>query len=286
MLAKSSKIPMIVFALVTVLTNFGAVAGTGSTGGGDVVALQFVQSMNSALKRIETKLPLIRARVNLKELNQLVQEVSVVIVQTPLKVKRDGVEQDSTAINDRVAKVIYLNREKWTETLNPLLQEAMALHEYLSIAGLEETGQYFISSAYLRALGELDDPLVLPNRTPAQKNNPEGNRLLTELERVMHMLCDPEHWDLEDRRCLKVLHSDLREAGKVPQIPGGYPLRMFALMVSEEYQKRGYGTFSIKQFMEKFQEEPCAMEQGPKQGQRAITPICLAIAANKLVHQQ
>ena len=283
---RSLKILSIVFALVTVLTNFGAVAGTGSTGGGDIQGLEFIKAINSALHRIETKLPLIREKVDLKGLYQLVQEVNVIVVETPLKVKRDGVEQESTAMNDRVAKVIYLNREKWTETLNPLLQEAIALHEYLSLAGLEDTGQYFISSAYLRALGEIDDPLILPNRTPAQKNNPEGARLMDEYQRVKKTLCEFKNWAPEDPRCKNIGNVDLRAIstaymGKEKIL---LPPHFYGTYLADAYHKRGYATFSTNQVMKKFEEEPCVMGHGPQRGQPAATAFCFAVAINKLLH--
>jgi len=56
-------------------------------------------------------------------------------------------------VNDRSEQTILVNRLRWKAISDKRVKAGIVLHEILSLAGLEETGFYPISSRYVIALG-------------------------------------------------------------------------------------------------------------------------------------
>ena len=61
--------------------------------------------------------------------------------------------QNSAAINDPRANTIIINRQRWINITDPFMRSAIALHEVLSLNGLESTGSYPFSARLLALNG-------------------------------------------------------------------------------------------------------------------------------------
>lgn len=124
-------------------------SGSSVRGGGDEVGIEFQQVMATALKEAGNMgLP-----VDMPQLEQIAAQAKVLVVDTPLFVESAGLRQDSIAVNDRSDQTIQINRSRWKMIQSRSMKEGIALHELLSLAGLESTGQYPFTSRYMASFG-------------------------------------------------------------------------------------------------------------------------------------
>ena len=126
--------------------------------GGDEVALQFAQAFNTAIATIEAKLPELAFKVREARLRDVLAKATILVTEETLKISFAGVEQESIAMNQPQTRTIVINRLRWSEAPDVHILEALALHEVASLAGLEDTGRYPLSSAYLALFGMNESP--------------------------------------------------------------------------------------------------------------------------------
>jgi hypothetical protein len=117
--------------------------------GGDETALEFNQAFSTAIRNINDKLPDLAKFINTSKLNEVIAKATVLTTDGQLPVSLNGTPQSSIATNDPKIQQILIQRARWNELGDSHIKEALALHEVLSLAGLESTGQYPYSGMYL-----------------------------------------------------------------------------------------------------------------------------------------
>jgi hypothetical protein len=130
-----------ILLLLALLSSGIAQAGGKTVGnGGDEVGLEFRSAASTAIATLDAATA---ARV------QSALDTSVIlVVDNALSSFVDGVEQESAVLNR--PGMILINRYRWQQMNNIHLKEGVALHEALSLVGLESTGLYPISGPYLQ----------------------------------------------------------------------------------------------------------------------------------------
>ena len=151
-------------------TSF-AQAGGGHVGGGDPLALEFKKSaaigIDEAINRTSI-LPSLKG-INL---NQILDKTDVLVSEDPLYAIKGNVRQMSTAINTHQTSapdVLILNRGQWKAIQSEDVKTALALHEVLSLAGIENTGNYRFSQKILKSHGVKNAGLVLARAQLSQE---------------------------------------------------------------------------------------------------------------------
>lgn len=121
-------------------------------GGGDEVGVEFKAA---ALRAIEIMLDkkLLPEKVKNQDIKHLVESIQIVITNEVLPVVKDKTTQEGIAINYPQNNMVVVNRARWQNISNPTVQQAVALHECLSILGLESTGDYTYSQKYMMMKG-------------------------------------------------------------------------------------------------------------------------------------
>ena len=114
--------------------------------GGDPLALDFKVSLYRAIDDLKNH----PSTINMETLEEAARSSRVLIVDDVLSVVLDGSVQVSAAENFSAQNLIKVNRAGWNAISNPAVKEALALHEVLSLLGIESTGSYPISQNYLR----------------------------------------------------------------------------------------------------------------------------------------
>jgi hypothetical protein len=137
--------------LVTALIQSTAMAGRISRGG-DPTGLEFTQCASSAIAVVQ-KDTVAYPELKGVDLDTILDNAIVLVTDDPLPVEKNGVEQDSVAINYRAPETIVINRSRWDAIATLQIKNAVALHEILGLAGIEDTGVYTISQRYLNSLG-------------------------------------------------------------------------------------------------------------------------------------
>jgi hypothetical protein len=122
-------------------------------GGGDEIGLEFVAIAQSTLADLQKNQNFLYEQIKSKNLDEILVNMRVMTVDTSLKVSVGPVTQDSVAVNDRKDQTILVNRQRWHAIRDVRVKAGIVLHEILSLAGLEETGFYPISSRYVNDLG-------------------------------------------------------------------------------------------------------------------------------------
>lgn len=116
--------------------------------GGNEIALDFLNSAKRVLSIYGGEL---RTFPQLKGINlgKVLEKTNILISSTPLQVELRGINQEVTAVNFRSPTTIVINEKRWLNIKENAVKEALALHELLSLVGVERTGVYFISKNYL-----------------------------------------------------------------------------------------------------------------------------------------
>jgi hypothetical protein len=157
----------------TLLPGKIAFNGTGSSGGGggDDDGLTFSSSIYVALSRLKGS-ELVKD-IDLHNLRLRAGSAIIAVVDEPQIVTYNGFRQDSVAKNYPDVNQIWVNRKRFQAIKDPHVREAVALHELLSLEGIEKTGYYPISGQYL---AQFDIPVEqlesLLGTAPPASNNP------------------------------------------------------------------------------------------------------------------
>jgi ankyrin repeat protein len=138
--------------LVAALVTQPCFAGT-ERGGGDPLALEFKATAEVALKNLQSMNGAPFSSVNITQLQSKINSAQILISDQALSVSQGGVTQDGAAENRPNQNMIIINRTDYQKIGNAVVEQALALHEFLSLEGLESTGKYPISGQYLIALG-------------------------------------------------------------------------------------------------------------------------------------
>jgi hypothetical protein len=137
----------VILAWVTGLSGF---AGQ-ERGGGDEVGLEFHAAFHSALQELKNKDLATFKQIANAQIELVAKNAKVIVVDEALDVHVKDLIQDSVAANEPHTMTIMINRARWNAIKSPHLKEAIALHEILSLKGLEETGFYPISGRFLNS---------------------------------------------------------------------------------------------------------------------------------------
>jgi hypothetical protein len=129
--------------------SFSSYAGNEGANAGDEVGLEFQASYYSALMEIGEKFADLDERIKKTDVFEIAASVQVVTVNEPLQVAIGEHMQDSVAINNSEKNLILVNRTRWNAIESIPVRKSLALHEILSMAGLESSALYPISSLYL-----------------------------------------------------------------------------------------------------------------------------------------
>jgi hypothetical protein len=133
-------------AICTLSFAPGAQAGKELGNGGSAAALGFYEVIQSVLKDIQIESAKYPELVNI-HLDAIAKDTSFIVSEEPLLVEHNGIHQESTAVNFKNPYRILIHRESWMK-LSEKEKKTIAFHEILSLAGLEETGNYRISQRY------------------------------------------------------------------------------------------------------------------------------------------
>lgn len=161
----------IFIAIVGLLLTDSGFAGPRSGGGGDPIGIEFLQIATEAAERIMGENTSVLRGINLK---RILKTTKILVIDKPLKVIKDGVVQNSAAMNIKRPRTIIINRDAWSNFTSYALRSALATHELLSLAGLEDTGLYnstldlLASAQYQRAVVHCG--LVKEAKLDADKN--------------------------------------------------------------------------------------------------------------------
>ncbi len=145
------KFKMSLFLMLSIYTSLvfsrpGELTEGRESHGGDGVGIDFVNSLNYSIDRlirIDGTFP-----IEEELLNQTLKKLLVVVTDETLEVTHNEQSQVSTAINfinEAGRPVIKVNRIQWLKH-GKMVREALALHELLSLHGLEKTYDYKYSN--------------------------------------------------------------------------------------------------------------------------------------------
>lgn len=153
---------LIVLSIFSLSVSAG---GVSFRGGGDDIALEFTNALNEAIRQIQQKHPEIAEQLQGLDLESLSKKATIFIEDKKLFVtigEGDKTsEQESVAVNEPLSNSIWINRKRWNKVKQPRIRESIALHEVLSLAGLEGTGRYPVSAMYLAKYRIKNDPIVI-----------------------------------------------------------------------------------------------------------------------------
>jgi len=146
-LKKMEKPMKLILAIVISLsTSIAFALGQDRGNGGDANALGFYEVIQNVLKDIQIESGKYPELKNVP-LDDIANNTSFVLSEEPLFVEYNGIHQQSTAVNFKNPYRILIHRESWMK-LSEKEKKIIAFHEILSLAGLEETGNYRISQRY------------------------------------------------------------------------------------------------------------------------------------------
>lgn len=128
-------------------------------GGGDDVGMEFLAIAQTTLSDLQKNQNFLYEQIKAKNLDWILANMRVMTVDTSLKITVGTITQDSVAVNDRKEQTILVNRQRWLAIRDVRIKAGIVLHEILSLAGLEETGFYPISSRYVTVLGISSDDI-------------------------------------------------------------------------------------------------------------------------------
>jgi hypothetical protein len=134
--------------------------GPGDGGGGDEVGLDFEASLHSAVEIIQVSGRTEFAPLSRLDWTKMEKNLKVLAVDKKLYATVDGVKQESVALNYPAAQMVEINRKRWKALHDPRIKEGISLHEALSVAGLESSGEYPYSGLYLSIFNYAPGPIL------------------------------------------------------------------------------------------------------------------------------
>lgn len=144
---KISFIMLYCFLFSSVCFAGGKVIGNG----GDSRALDFYNYATAAIKKVKNNATY--PEVNGLDLQAKLDNTEILVSEVPLYSIKGEVRQFSTAINYKNPDTIIIYGPRWNDLKNNSIKSALALHEVLSLADIEETGVYTVSQRFLAELG-------------------------------------------------------------------------------------------------------------------------------------
>jgi hypothetical protein len=174
-------------ALLLAILSFACLPAFGREGvtvrgGGDDTAFEFTNAFHAAMNEIAKSFPDLAGLVAPAAPEELLPKVNIFVEEQPLLVPAGEGTQESVAVNEPATARIWVNRARWRNVGHTRIREAIALHEVLSLAGLEGTGRYPVSAAYLAKFNLRNDAFVfVAGRDPSI---PEWKRQRMSCERV------------------------------------------------------------------------------------------------------
>lgn len=142
-----------VLMLVTILFSSSLFAGGKVIGnGGDSRALDFYNYAQSSITFLKNNIDQY-PEVKNADLQSILDKAEILVSEVPLYSVKGEVRQFSTAINYKNPDTIVIYGPRWNDLKNNSIKSALALHEVLSLAGIEETGVYTVSQRFLAASG-------------------------------------------------------------------------------------------------------------------------------------
>ncbi|MFN8845466.1 MAG: hypothetical protein ACK5V3_00305 [Bdellovibrionales bacterium] len=122
-------------------------------GGGDEVGLDFQQAFFTSLRKSQGLPENFYQKLAPESLAEVIDQISVYVTDENVPVKVQNFIQNSVAYNEISSKQILINRMRWNAIQDSAVKEAVALHEILSLKGVERTGYYPVSARYLSLVG-------------------------------------------------------------------------------------------------------------------------------------
>jgi hypothetical protein len=123
--------------------------GSEGVGGGDEVGLEFQRALQDVIAELQSTMPNLYQKLEENNFSKTVAKAKVVVADDGLGVEYLAYIQDSVAANIPETVTVLVNRQRWIAIQEYKVKKAIAFHEALSLAKLEETGSYVISSRYL-----------------------------------------------------------------------------------------------------------------------------------------
>ena len=160
---------------ISLLISTSAFAGPRHGGGGDEAALEFVAAGRAALQNIRNSGRPEFAPLDDLDWSKLFEKAKVRSTTSRLRIP--GFPDEVTALNYPEKMRIDLNRARWAKVRVAPQREGLALHEFLSLANLESTGNYAFSSIYLMMFNESPDPLFGPRPPRIAPDPSEINKI-------------------------------------------------------------------------------------------------------------
>lgn len=136
--------------------------GTKDGGGGDEMAFEFQTFAKEALGHLQKSSPQQFAELVKRDFAATIENAKIIFVDEALNVEIQDLIQSSVAFNSPKNQTILVNRTKWLGLMNNYLKQTIALHEFLSLIGLESTGTYPVSAKLWAYLSE---------KNPARQND-------------------------------------------------------------------------------------------------------------------
>jgi hypothetical protein len=128
--------------------------------GGDEIGLEFEGAARTAAENTKKYLkPLLGSSLQI-DWSKALSGLTILVVDEPLFVESGSVKQESVAVNYPGTRTIKINRKRWKEISGLRIKEGIALHEILSLEGLEATGRYPYSAIYLSYFGYAPDSVL------------------------------------------------------------------------------------------------------------------------------
>jgi len=137
-----------VFLILILFWSSSAFSQARIGNGGNETAIDFLRSAHQMLSIFGNELKTF-PELKKHNLSKVLEETSILVSTTPLHVELRGKIQEVTAINFQNPKTIIIHEARWKNIKLDAVKEALALHELLSLIGIEKTGSYYISKNYL-----------------------------------------------------------------------------------------------------------------------------------------
>jgi len=122
--------------------------GTKDGGGGDDVAIDFSGAAEKALRELQQADAKTYSELMVKGIEGVLANAHIIVVDDTLDVEFKNLIQSSVAFNSPKWQTILVNRARWKDIPSENLKKSIALHEVLSLRGLESTGYYPISGRF------------------------------------------------------------------------------------------------------------------------------------------